>query len=241
MMLKLFFFGLSIVCFSLTGFSQSYDILLITGGRKMEKAAFVKMFADFEEIKWMEVEQPKANQWIADHKVDHWDLLVFYDMHEPITEREKAGYIRWLNMGKPMLFLHHSLVSYQHWSEFQEIIGGRYYDEKIWSGLTPEKGYSTYQHDVEIPIKVENPQHPAVTGLTDFTVIDEIYGNVKVLDRVTPLLTTNLKESERILMWETKFRDANIIYIMPGHGPHIFQDNSYQKLVYNSIIYLSNQ
>jgi len=50
-------------------------------------------------------------------------------MFDSKTPNQKDAYIKLLKNGKPMIFLHHSLVSYQHWPEFTRIIGGKYNTE----------------------------------------------------------------------------------------------------------------
>ena len=70
--------------------------------------------------------QPEANRNIANGKADDFDLLVFYDMWQQISDSEKQAYLNLTLKGKPMLFLHHSIVSYQNWPQFEQIVGGRY-------------------------------------------------------------------------------------------------------------------
>src|SRR5207245_1252022 len=75
--------------------------------------------------------------------------------------------------GSGWVVLHHALVSYQHWPEYEKIIGGRYPEAEGKSGVvTAETGY---QHDVEIPVLIVAKEHPVTAGLKDFTIHDEIY------------------------------------------------------------------
>jgi hypothetical protein len=137
-----------------------------------------------------------------------------------------------------MLFLHHALVSYQAWDEFEEIIGGRYYDSGRYK-KTPEKGFSTYRHDTDIAVKLLAPDHPVASGLTDFTLFDEVYGNTWVSPDVTPLLGTDHPESTEIIGWEHTYAASKIIYLQPGHGKTSYENPNYRKLLYHAIMYLS--
>ncbi len=223
-----------------SAFTQSVNILVITGGREIPRAEFLPMFDAMEGISWEEAVQPKANEMIEQGKGDQYDVLVFYDMYEEITPSQKKAYVDLFKKGKPALFLHHSLVSYQHWDEFEEIIGARYYDSTRLKGLRPEGGFSTYRHDVEIPVEVIRTDHPVVRGVeTTFTLFDEAYSNFYVYEElVIPILKTTHPDSDEIIAWENRYENSSIIYLQPGHGLSIFNDKNYQKLIHNALIYL---
>lgn len=218
--------------------AQITSILVVTGGHDFEREPFEEMFNSMEGLKWEEVVQPKANRMIADEEVDEYDVLVFYDMFQPITEAEKEAYIKLLEDGKPMLFFHHALVSYQNWDEFEQIIGGRYYDEKRYPEK-PDIGFSTYLHETEIGVELMNVNHPVVNGLNDFTLFDEVYGNTLVLPGVKPIIGTDHPQSKPIIGWENQYANSTIIYLQPGHGKSSFENENYRTLLYQSIQYLA--
>ena len=53
-------------------------------------------------------------------------MLVLYDMVRHITEKQKAALLTQLDRGVGLVVLHHALVSYPEWPEYERIIGGRY-------------------------------------------------------------------------------------------------------------------
>ncbi|MDH3712191.1 MAG: ThuA domain-containing protein, partial [Cyclobacteriaceae bacterium] len=79
------------------------------------------------------------------------------------------------------------------------------------------------------------------SGLEDFTVFDEVYGNTEVLPDVIPLLGTNHPESTSVIGWENHYRKSRIIYLQPGHGPSIFLDKNYRQLLRQAIMHLSGE
>ena len=129
-----------------------------------------------------------------------------------------------------MIFLHHALVSYQDWPEFKKIIGGKY--------IAAETGGSVYRHDVNIPLKIVNNRHPVTKGLKDFTVFDETYGQCETGDKIEPLLSTSHPESMPYVAWINAYENSKIIYIQNGHGPQIFSDPNYRKLLQQAIEWL---
>src|SRR5210317_2080941 len=101
-------------------------ILVITGGHDFEQQEFFEMFDSFEGMNYDWLVQPEANKLLESGETGEYQAFVFYDMYQAITVAQQEAYLAALKKGTGMLFLHHSLVSYQDWPEFQQIIGGKY-------------------------------------------------------------------------------------------------------------------
>ena len=97
-------------------------ILVITAGHEFEPS-FFKIFDSFEDVQYDTISQPKFNERIKNNIADKYNALIFYDMWQEINDAEKKAYIGLIDKGKGIVFLHHSLISYQHWNEFEKIIG----------------------------------------------------------------------------------------------------------------------
>ncbi|SHJ83553.1 hypothetical protein SAMN05444280_13335 [Tangfeifania diversioriginum] len=230
------FAALFFMCLSLQ--SQPVKIMLITGGHSYDTLQFFQLFDALDSIEYEHFHQPAANKAIAEGAAQNFDVLVFYDMWQPISEKEKQAYIDLTSQGKPFLFFHHSIVSYQNWDEFEKIIGGRYVEKA--EGIPPEK-FSTYKHDVWVDIEVVDSQHPVTKGFHDFRLFDEVYGNYRVLPDVTPLLKTSHPESSPIIGWENKYNNSTIVYLQPGHDYHTYESSAYRRLISQAIEYLAEK
>ena len=114
--------GLSILQVS----SQPVKIMLVTGGHAFDTIQFFEMFDALPGIEYQHFQQPKANQKLVKDLAEEFDVLVFYDMWKSISEAEKSAYLKLSQQGKPFLFLHHSIASYQYWPEFEKLLGGKY-------------------------------------------------------------------------------------------------------------------
>jgi type 1 glutamine amidotransferase len=204
-------------------------ILIITGGHDFEQEAFFAVFKDMPNVEYKSATQPEANQWYASSQIDNFDVLVFYDMVQKIEDSQKQDFIDLLNKGKGIVFLHHSLVSYQEWDKFEKIIGGRYVLKSV------NHDSSTYQHDVNIPVTIADKEHPITKGMDDFVIHDEVYGNFKVLPSVHPLLTTNHSESGEIIGWTNAYGKSRIVYIQLGHDHFAYENPNFRRLVKQSI------
>lgn len=215
--------------------AQSINVMLVTGGHAFDTVQFFELFDAIEGIEYEHFQQPKANAEIANGLAEDFDVLVFYDMWKNISEREKSAYIQLTEQGKPFLFLHHSIVSYQDWPEFKNILGGKYYREGV---TVPEEKVSNYEHDVWVYSMVEN-YTPVTKGFKELRFFDEIYGNVWISDSVFPLLKTKHPKSMEIVAWENKYNTSTILYIQPGHDRRTFVEDNYRKLLQQAIKYLA--
>ena len=219
---------------SISASAKKLNVLIVTGGHAFDRKSFFEMFDSFQDINYTELKQPEANFQLGTIDSKTFDAVVFYDMPKTITDSEKTNYYQLLKLGKGMVFLHHSLASYQNWNEFKTIIGGKYHEEKNSSAT------STYQHDVTFTVKVSNPKHPVTRGIQDFEILDEVYGNTEVLSGANPLLTTDHAQSSKIIGWTHKIENSRIVYIQPGHDKNGYFNPNYQKLVKQAITFVSD-
>lgn len=204
-------------------------VLIFTGGHEFERAAFFDMFRDIPGLYYQELIHPKASPVFDSALIAQFDVLLFYDMVQEIDAAQKAALIKILEEGKGLVFLHHSLVSYQDWDEFEKIIGGRY------SLTNTDQDSSTYRHDVDIPITVIDKDHPITKDMDDFVIRDEVYGNFKVLPTVNPLLKTTHPESGEIVGWTNSYGNSRIVYLQLGHDHFAFKNPDYRHLVKQAI------
>ena len=215
--------------------AQPIKVMLITGGHSYDTLQFFEMFDALPGIEYEHYQQPKANQKLVKDLAEDFDVLVFYDMWKSISEVEKSAYLKLTQQGKPLLFLHHSIASYQDWPEFEKILGGKYVEA---ARGVPKEEQSNYEHDVWVYSKVEN--YTAVTvGLKEPRFFDEVYGNVRVSDDVLPLLRTRHPKSMEFIAWQNKYNNSQIVYLQPGHDYRTYENEEYRKLLLQAIKFLA--
>lgn len=214
--------------------AQPVKIMLVTGGHGFDTLQFFDMFDALPEIEYEHFQQPKANQKLVKDLAEDFDMLVFYDMWKTISEAEKSAYLKLTQQGKPFLFLHHSIASYQDWPEFEKLLGGRYIEKG--NGVKVED-QSNYEHDVWVYTKVEN--YTAVTvGFKESRFFDEVYGNVRIAEDVLPLLKTSHPKSMEYVVWQHKYNNSQVVYIQPGHDYRTYANEEYRKLLLQAIKFL---
>ena len=214
-------------------------VLIVSGGHGYEHKPFYNVFDSIPSITYDTLVQPQANVLIASPEVKKYDVLVFYDMYELIAPAQQEAYIGLLKKGASMIFLHHALVSYQNWPEFIKIVGGQYHTSPV--AVNGDTLKANYEHDVSIPVKVENKKHPVTRGISDFEIVDEVYGGVEILPGVKPLLATTHPKSMHYLAWINHYGNSDVIYIQLGHGPSGYYNPNFRKLVQQAIEWSAKQ
>jgi uncharacterized protein len=226
---------IALIIMSISVSAKKLNVLIVTGGHDFDRQSFFEMFDSFPDISYTELKHPEANLQLGQINPKTFDAVVFYDMPKSIPEAEKDSYHKLLKLGKGLVFLHHSLASYQDWADFKSIIGGKYHEKQN----VPES--STYQHDVTFKVKVADPKHPVTKGISDFEILDEVYGNTEVFPEVTPLLTTENPNSSKIIGWTHQKQNSSVVYIQPGHDKNGYFNPNYQKLLKQAIVFVATK
>lgn len=224
-----------IILFVFAGRSQSIKVMLVTGGHAFDTVQFFQMFDVMHGIEYKHFAQPSANKEIENGAAEEFDVLVFYDMWDKISADQKAAYLKLTKQGKPFLFLHHSIASYQKWGEFEKLVGGKYTEK---GKRVPEELVSTYDHDVWVYCNVEN-HTPITAGISEFRFFDEVYGNLSISDEVKPLLRTKHPKASDYIAWQHVYNKSNVVYVQLGHDRRCYENQNYQKLLLQAIKYLA--
>lgn len=209
-------------------------VLVVTGGHDFEKEPFFKLFKDNPDITFRAVEHPNAHALLNADAAKDWDVLVCYDMYQPITEEAKKDFVERLKEGKGLVVLHHAIASYQKWPEYEKIIGAKYYlEDAVVNGA--QKKRSTWKHDVEIPIKIQDPNHPISKGVKDFLIHDETYNLFDVAPENHVLYTGNHPLSNKVLGWAKNYEKARVAYMQSGHDHLAYENPNFIKLLRQAI------
>jgi len=215
--------------------ARKLNILIVTGGHDFDRVAFFEMFDSFKEFSYTELVHPQARLQLGKTALASFDAVIFYDMPATISAEEKNSYTRLLKAGKGLLFMHHSICAYQDWPEFENIVGGKYYEKK----KDDTFGASSYLHDVDFKVHIINSRHLVTKGLKDFNLHDEVYGNLEVLPGSYPLLSTDHPKSNKLIGWTLKRENSKIVFIQPGHDKNSFTNPDYRRLVRQAIGYIT--
>ncbi|HOQ33557.1 MAG TPA: ThuA domain-containing protein [Candidatus Hydrogenedens sp.] len=228
--------------FFMTAFAYSQvRVAIITGGHGYDKEPFEAMWTSITEMKptYFDYGVKKCEFFDKDHS-DEFDTIVFYNFHQKITPKQQQNFLKMLEKGKRIIVMHHAISAFPEWNEFNKIIGAKYFSEDMeWEGKKYER--SKYKHDVKIPVHVADKNHPITQGVEDFEEIDETYSGYYIAPEVHVLLTTNCPENTPFIAWVNKYNNSEIFFVQLGHGPQIFANEQFRKLISNAIKWASGK
>ncbi len=161
-------------------------------------------------------------------------------MWKDISEADALNFSETIRNGKPLVVLHHSICAFDDWTEYMEIIGGKYFHKTT---VVDGKEYpaSTYIHDLRFTIQVTDPGHPVTRGLRDFEVFDETYSGFYVHPASKPLLTTREPTSTPVVGWTKEYGKSQVVTLQSGHDSHTFANPHFRKLLKQSMIWVRKQ
>jgi type 1 glutamine amidotransferase len=198
------------------------------------------MFSSMEGIRYDTASKPGVFALFASEAVARYDVVLFYDSYQPVTEPQKSAFAELCDRGIGCVFVHHALVSHQEWPEYARIVGGRYYHAPY---LHEGKKYgpSTYRHDQEYVIRIVDSTHPVTRGIADFPIHDEVYINFQVSPTVTPLLTADEREIGTPIGWAHAYGRSRVVYLQPGHDRHAYDHPEYRALLQNALRWVARR
>jgi uncharacterized protein len=208
---------------------EKIKVLLVTGGHGFEVEPFFKIFSDNQQITFTAAKHSKDADVYDRPDLLSYDVVVLYDMAKSITDAQRKQFFALLEKGTGLVVLHHALVSYPNFPEYEQIIGGKY------SQADEKTGLAGYQHDVDIPVQIVAKDHPITKGIADFMIHDEIYWGFRVRPDAEPLITTTHPRSGKPLAWTRNQGKSRVVYLQLGHGPTAYEHPQYRELVARSI------
>ena len=214
--------------------AEKIRLLIVSGGHDFDTNQFFQVFKDNPAVTFVAATHPNAHKLLRPESAANFDVLVLYDMWQKIDTEGKTNFVNFLKSGKGLVSMHHSIANYQDWPEYNTIVGGRYYLQptKV-DGV--EKARSIWKHDVEVPVRVVDPNHPVTRGVKDFVIHDETYGLYDMLPGSHALLTTEEPTSAKHLAWVKTYGDARVVYLQLGHDKLAYANPNFRQLVAQAI------
>ncbi|WP_066630780.1 ThuA domain-containing protein [Labilibacter marinus] len=215
------------------------SVLVVRGGHPYDTPDFEKMCTSLKGVKVDLVLDAHFKSMKVDAIKQKYDAILFLNQNKYYNEskRTKQLYMDLTNEGVGMVFLHFTLSSQPSWDDYHDIIGGKWF---LGSHTKDKSKVSTYFIDRTIDIKVKDTKHPIAEGVEDFTLTDTFYGNIWMSDKVKPILGVDDKDVNSAVVWENKYNNSKVIYIMPGFSKKAFENKNYKKVVANSLKYAGN-
>ena len=91
---------------------------------------------------------------------------------------------------------------------------------------------------LEFRVRIDDAAHPAMSGLSDFSVTDEIY--MSAWDPAIRILATaTWADRQHPVAWTNQYGQGRVFFTALGHGPSTFQHPSVQTMLANATAWVS--
>ena len=223
-------------------------LLVITGGRHPYEES-TPVLERFLKAAGHDVTATENASVLADSTaMAGYDALVFNTRREnaadfaemKLSEAAQNGIIDYVKAGKGFVCLHISGCGADYWSEFAEITGGGWV-----SGTSYHPPYSNFA------VKVSQPGHAGVAGVSDFNTDDELYMGIEYKGGSDVFLTGTSEEGtwpwgpDRLpthmsagtfpLGWTRTYGQGKVFTLLLGHDGKSFESPEFQKIVLNGV------
>jgi len=219
---------------------EPVKVVVITGGHGFEHDPFFKIFDEIKEINYIESVQKDHSELFEDIGGWDYDVMVFYNMTQEISEKRRKNFLELLDKGVGVVALHHTMGAYQAWPEFKKIIGAKYYLKDVMEDGVPRKKGS-YKHGLDVTVHVKDQNHPVTKGMSDFTIHDETYKNCWFDKSNHVLLTTDHATSDPTIGWVREHGKAKVVTIQLGHDSKAYNNSNYRQLVKRAILWTAGK
>lgn len=214
--------------------------LVLTGGHDFDQAPFYEMFNALDNSEPTFATLDPEGRFFDD--ISHWpyDVIVFYNFRMPISDKSRENLIKLTENGVGIVVLHHALAGFPDWPEWRQIAGAKYFladteeDGILWKRCT-------YQHDVRLPVHVQDTRHPVTDGISDFEILDETYKGYRLESGNHLLLTADHPLCQKEIGWTRTYHNARVCTLQSGHGKDAYENPAYRRLLQQAICWCAKK
>ncbi|MEM1297325.1 MAG: ThuA domain-containing protein [Verrucomicrobiota bacterium] len=221
------------------GFSEDLPVLVVRGGHHYDTPEFEDMCLDLNGVEADLVLTAHLQQMSAEEIEEQYGAILFLNQNKyyPTAPKHRKQYMDLAERGVGMVFLQFTLSSQPEWDEFHDLVGGKWFLKNY---TEDPKRHSTYFKDLTLDIEVLDREHPVTQGLEDFTLTDAFYGNIHIAPGVHPLLGTKHPDISPTIAWTHRYKNSEVVYLMPGFTKGAYQNESYIKLIENALGFVAD-
>jgi len=140
-----------------------------------------------------------------------------------ITDAQITSLINWVKSGGSLLTFHSTTVLGNLDERLKKIIGGNF-----------------ISHPEPYPVTIYPlfKKHSIINGISAFTVFDEFYIQ-DIQDDIEILMVSIDRSLAYPMVWIREDENGKIVNISMGHDEKVWSDNSYQRLILQSLSWLT--
>ena len=162
-----------------------------------------------------------VDAWNAEN-LRQYDAVLLYANHPRITPEQFAALSDFVESGHGFVPVHCASACFGHSLDFVKLVGGRFKSHR--SGV--------------FKASVINPSHPAMKGFAEFEAWDETYVHADHNPEARTVLMERVEgEVREPWTWVREQGKGRVFYTASGHDERTWKDASFQKLLFNGIVW----
>ncbi len=216
-------------------------VVVVTGGHDFDHDPFFTMLRQCPKLDVTEAAQKDHSELFEDISNWDYDVIVLYNMTQNISPKRQANFVTLLkDKGVGLVAMHHAMGAFQTWEQYRQITGTKY-------PLKPETidavqfQTGTYQHDVDLSVKVVDSKHTITRGMKDFDIHDEAYNGCWFAKDNRVLLTVDHPLNNKPVAWTRTFGKARVFTIQLGHDAKAYVNPSLVQLTMRGICWSAGE
>jgi len=168
-------------------------------------------------------------------KLDSYDVILLNGMLDSMAPAEEKSLLEAVRAGKPLFVLHAASAMFRRPPPEQSgdpVAGHPDFFEMIGGYVESHPPFGPFH------VRVTEPDHPAVKGVGDFEIEDELFlfRNLQPDNRV--LLESDYNDKKCPLAWTREYGKGRVLHFALGHGHKAAANPAFQKIIAQGLEWL---
>jgi type 1 glutamine amidotransferase len=157
--------------------------------------------------------------------IAQYDVCLDYMHGGELNSDQTQGLIDFVAGGKALVGVHSAAVDKKS-PDFIDLLGGKYI------------GHEDYH---ETTVKIVDAEHPITQGMSDFSIIDELYKLEYNPDPLHVLIEGVAEGTTYPVCWTRQYGKGRVVFFSLGHGSESFENKDFQRIVIRSVQWAAKQ
>ena len=216
--------------------TDSLRVAVVTGGHAFDVPEFYKLF---RQLPGVDAYPQHIEHFASSSETirDAYDAVVFYGMERGEAPQvgphyagdAKAALERIVERGQGIVILHHALLAWEKWDDWDRVIG---HDERNFS----------WKPDLDLKIEVADQDHPITQGLAGFATVDEGYVlHGKHDGQSTVLLTAEHEDIMKEVAWAREVDNCRVFVLTLGDNPTAWANPGFRDVLARGINWVAGE
>lgn len=207
-------------------------LLLVTGGKHPYEET-TPVMTDFLNEAGHEVTVSESASELSG-SLEGFDAIVLNTLRQPATDNElsadqREGFKNFVEIGGGLVSVHISAASCHDWADMKKITGGGWVLGESWH---PPFGW--------FQVYIDNPSHPLAEGVSNsFWTYDECYCGLDFQPGIDVFMHGVVEGEDKPLGWSHRYGKGTVANIALGHAGSSQLHPDFQKLILNSVKYVT--